>query len=86
MRAARHSRLLQCWLGLRPQLEVWLHRMHPPFEATTRRTRETMVREHLDLLATLRSGNPELAAARIRKHIESWREQWSKLAEPAKRL
>lgn len=86
MRTARHSRLLQCWLSLKPQLEVWLHRMHQQYEAATKRTRETTVREHLELLTTLRSGNPGRAAARMRKHTEGWRDQLSKLTESANRL
>jgi DNA-binding GntR family transcriptional regulator len=86
MRTALHSRLLQCWLSLKPQLEVWLHRMHQQYEAATRRTRETTVREHLELLAMLRSGNPARAAARMRKHTEGWRDQLSKLTESANRL
>jgi DNA-binding GntR family transcriptional regulator len=86
MQTARHSRLLQCWLGLKPQLEVWLHRMHRQYEAATRHTRETTVREHLELLATLRSGNPGRAAARMRKHTEGWRDQLSRLTESANKL
>lgn len=51
-----------------------------------RHTRETTVREHLDLLTVLRSGNPERAAVRMRKHTEGWREQLSRLTESGNQL
>jgi len=85
MRASRHSRLLQCWQGLKPQLEIWLHRMHRHFEAATRRTRETTVREHARLLDALRSGNPDEAAARMKKHTAGWRDQLNQLSSGGSR-
>jgi DNA-binding GntR family transcriptional regulator len=86
IRTARHTRLQQCWSGLKPQLEAWLHRLHRDYETATRATRETTVREHLELLTVLRAGHPEYAAARMRKHTEGWREQLSKLTASANRL
>lgn len=80
MRASRHSRLLRCWQDLKPQLEVWLHRMHQHYETETRRTRETTVREHNHLLALLRARKATAAADRMRQHTAGWREHLNKLS------
>jgi len=82
MRASRHSRLLQCWHGLKPQLEVWLHRMHQHYETATRRTRETTVREHARLLGLLRAGRAKVVSAQMRKHTAGWRELLNNLSAP----
>ncbi len=75
MRASRHSRLLQSWRGLKPQLEVWLHRMHRQIDAPEGRVREVTVQGHEDLLQSLIQGDPAEASERIRRHTEGWREQ-----------
>ncbi len=83
VQTARHSRLQTCWAAVRHQLEFWLARMHNRVQAPVPQTREATVRNHRDLLATLRSGNEARAAKAIREHIEGWRRQQASGAKQA---
>jgi DNA-binding GntR family transcriptional regulator len=85
VRMAQHSRLYACWSNLRPQIEVWLARMHSRLESSAQETREITVRHHRRLVEALRSGREERAVKAIRQHIEGWRRQHAGSAKPAAR-
>ena len=71
--AAGNSRLQSAWRNLRPQLQLWLARLHGRHEAATRQTRTITAREHREILKDLLSGDPDRAAARMKIHLNSWR-------------
>jgi DNA-binding GntR family transcriptional regulator len=83
VQSAGHSRLKICWATLRHQLEFWLARMHSRVQAPVPKTREATVRNHLKLLAAVRSGNEARAVKGIREHIEGWRRQQASGAKKA---
>jgi DNA-binding GntR family transcriptional regulator len=71
--AAGNSRLQAAWRNLRPQLQLWLARLHGRHEAATRQTRTITARAHRDLLKDLLSGDPDRAEALIKTHLDGWR-------------
>jgi DNA-binding GntR family transcriptional regulator len=71
--AAGNSRLQAAWRNLRPQLQLWLARLHGRHEAATRQTRTITARAHRDLLKDLLSGDPDRAETLIKKHLDGWR-------------
>lgn len=71
--AAGNSRLQAAWRNLRPQLQLWLARLHGRHEAATRQTRTITAREHRELLKQLQSGDPDHAENQMRVHINGWR-------------
>jgi DNA-binding GntR family transcriptional regulator len=83
VQSAGHSRLQTCWATLRHQLEFWLARMHSRVQAPVPKTREATVRNHVKLLAAIRSGHEARAVKGIREHIEGWRRQQASGAKKA---
>jgi len=71
--AAGNSRLQAAWRNLRPQLQLWLARLHGRHEAATRQTRTVTAREHREMLKDLLSGDPQRAEGRMKIHLDSWR-------------
>jgi DNA-binding GntR family transcriptional regulator len=71
--AAGNSRLQAAWRNLRPQLQLWLARLHGRHQAVTRQTRTITARAHRDLLKDLLSGDPDRAEALIKTHLDGWR-------------
>jgi len=71
--AAGNSRLQAAWRNLRPQLQLWLARLHGRHEAATRQTRTVTAREHRELLKQLQSGDPDNAESQMKVHINGWR-------------
>jgi DNA-binding GntR family transcriptional regulator len=71
--AAGNSRLQAAWRNLRPQLQLWLARLHGRHEAATGQTRTITAREHRDLLKHLQCGDPDLAEGQMKAHLNGWR-------------
>jgi len=81
MRAAGHSRLLDAWLPLRPQMERWLATIFREQVRLKLEPRAVTVAGHRSLLRILESGNPAAAEAATAKHISTWR-AWLGNAHP----
>lgn len=69
---ARHSRLYGFWSMLRPQLELWLARMHRRFEARLGHTREMTVQAHAKIVEVLRSQDEQASAVLLEQQIHVW--------------
>jgi len=69
--SAGNSRLVDAWRALRPQLELWLAGMHRRHSDLTARTCEETVASHRQLLAALKSGDPEVAESAMSEHTSS---------------
>jgi DNA-binding GntR family transcriptional regulator len=71
--AAGNSRLQAAWLNLRPQLQLWLARLHGRHQAATRQTRTITARAHRELLKDLLSEDPDCVEERLKAHLDGWR-------------
>jgi DNA-binding GntR family transcriptional regulator len=71
--AAGNSRLQGAWRNLRPQLQLWLARLHCRHDAATRQTRTITARAHREILKDLLSGDPARAESRMKIHLDGWR-------------
>jgi len=70
--ASGNRRLLLCWSVLRDQVGLWLAQMQLRHQTVGRRTRQETVAAHRRLLAVIRSGDADRAAAMARRHVQSW--------------
>lgn len=68
---AGHGRLARAWSDLRPQIELWLTRLHRKRERRSHDVREATLRAHRELVRVLR-GNPERAGRTMERHCNSW--------------
>ncbi len=71
--AAGNSRLQAAWQNLRPQLELWLARLHIRHQTTTKQTRAETARAHRGLLEELALKDPDRAEHRMKQHLDGWR-------------
>lgn len=69
---ARHSRLYGYWSMLRPQLELWLARMHRKYESCLGNTRDITAQVHAEIVEVLRSQDEEASAALLAQHVQVW--------------
>jgi GntR family transcriptional regulator of gluconate operon len=76
---ARHRRLSRVWEELRPQMELWLARLHRKRERVKHDVRDATVRAHAKFVAVLRKRRPEEAAALMEKHCRSWDREFPEL-------
>ncbi len=67
-----HSRLLEAWRTLRPQIEVWLGHMFQLQRKLKIDSRGKTIDAHRELLAAVASGDPELAHRATAEHVRSW--------------
>lgn len=81
--AARHARLSRAWADLRPQMELWLARLHRTREKLRRDVRDATVRAHRHFLKVLSSRRPDDAARLMEEHCLSWVDAMPDLSEDA---
>ena len=81
--AARHSRLSRSWTDLRPQMELWLARLHRKRESLRRDVRDATVRAHRHFLKVLSRRRPDEAARLMEQHCLSWLDSMPDLSEDA---
>lgn len=79
--AARHSRLSRSWADLRPQMELWLARLHRKRESLRRDVRDATVRAHRHFLKVLSRRRPDEAARLMEEHCLSWLDSMPDLSE-----
>ena len=73
MMAAGNSRLLRCWRGLRPEMQLWLGSLHRQRDFELQDVNRETVRAHTELLECMKNGSPAKAEALLRKHILGWK-------------
>jgi DNA-binding GntR family transcriptional regulator len=73
VRIADNAALLQCWRGLRSQLELWLAELQRRWQLDRHDVREVTLKTHRQVIEILKKRNPDLAAATAREHCEGWR-------------
>lgn len=81
--AARHARLARAWDDLRPQMELWLARLHRTREKVRRDVRQETFRSHREFLKVLARRRPLEAARWMEEHCLSWIAAMPDLAEDA---
>lgn len=74
MRLAKHERLLNCWLTIRHQLELWLARLHRRADELTHVAKEVSIEGHREFVGILNRGDVRAAGAFMHGHIAAWRE------------
>lgn len=72
--ASGNARLAKVWKSLRPELELWLSRLHRAHQTQTHSTRGETVKAHRELLDCFRQRSPTACERESRQHIQSWRE------------
>ncbi len=72
--AARHRRLQRVWDDLRPQMELWLARLHRRREGKLHDVRPETLRSHREMIRVLRTRRPEDAARLMERHC-TWSEE-----------
>ncbi len=68
------SRLHRLWRSLRPELELWLSRLHRSHHMQTHATRQMTVEAHEGMLKCFREESAAAAEKATRLHIVGWRE------------
>ena len=71
MAVARHRRLQRAWADLRPQMELWLARLHRRRESVKHDVRKATLKAHREMLDVLKTRKPEAAARKMQLHC-SW--------------
>ena len=66
--AARHRRLQRVWDDFRPQMELWLARLHRKREGKVHDVRPATLRSHKEMIRVLKSRNPDDAARLMERH------------------
>jgi DNA-binding GntR family transcriptional regulator len=74
LESSNQPRLVRLWKSLRPELELWLSRLHRHHHTQTHATRQMTVEAHVRLLECFRDQTPAAAEKMIRHHIVGWRE------------
>ncbi|RBP42557.1 GntR family transcriptional regulator [Roseimicrobium gellanilyticum] len=74
LEASLQPRLVRLWKSLRPELELWLSRLHRNHQTQTHATRQTTVEAHTRMLECFRGETPAAAEKITRQHIVGWRE------------
>jgi DNA-binding GntR family transcriptional regulator len=74
LEASGQPRLHRLWRSLRPELELWLTRLHRSHQMQTHATRQVTVDCHRELLACFREESAATAEKMTRQHIVGWRE------------
>ena len=69
---ARHRRLTRIWGDLRPQMELWLARLHHARERKLHDVRPATLAAHRKMIDTLATRKPAVAAALMERHCGSW--------------
>ena len=67
-------RLVRLWKSLRPELELWLTRLHRTHQMQTHATRQMTVEAHARMLDCFREESAAASEKRTRQHIVGWRE------------
>jgi DNA-binding GntR family transcriptional regulator len=78
--ASGQPRLCRLWRSLRPELELWLTRLHRSHQMQTHATRQVTAECHRDLLRGFCEESPATAEKMTRQHIVGWRE-WLPMSE-----
>ena len=78
---ARHARLARAWADLRPQMELWLARLHRKREGLRRDVRDVTFRAHREFLKVLARRRPDEAARWMDEHCLSWIDSMPDLSE-----
>lgn len=74
LEASHQPRLVRLWKSLRPELELWLSRLHRNHQTQTHATRQMTVEAHQRMLACFREETSASAEKMTRQHIVGWRE------------
>jgi DNA-binding GntR family transcriptional regulator len=74
LEASNQPRLVRLWKSLRPELELWLSRLHRNHQTQTHATRQMTVEAHARLLDCFREQTPAAAEKMTRHHIVGWKE------------
>jgi DNA-binding GntR family transcriptional regulator len=74
--ASGHQRLLNSWEALAPQIRLVMGRYHRRIESRTQKTRDLTHKNHLPLLAAVKSGDPAAAERVAHDHANSWFKYW----------
>jgi DNA-binding GntR family transcriptional regulator len=72
VRAAGSRRLLLCWELFRDQISLWLAQMQRRHHEVRHGTRQETVQAHRELLAAIRSGDPQKASQAATRHVSGW--------------
>lgn len=65
---ARHRRLQRVWDDFRPQMELWLARLHRQRERKLHDVRPETLRSHREMIKVLKTRRPEEAARLMERH------------------
>ena len=74
LEASGQPRLVRLWKSLRPELELWLTRLHRSHQMQTHATRQMTVEAHTGMLECFREQSAATAEKATRQHIVGWRE------------
>lgn len=74
LEASNQPRLVRLWKSLRPELELWLSRLHRNHQTQTHATRQMTVEAHARLLECFHEQTPAAAEKMTKHHIVGWRE------------
>lgn len=74
LEASNQPRLVRLWKSLRPELELWLSRLHRNHQTQTHATRQLTVDAHTRMLECFREQSSAAAEKMTRNHIVGWRE------------
>jgi DNA-binding GntR family transcriptional regulator len=81
MAIARHRRLQRAWADLRPQMELWLARLHRRRESVKHDVRKATLTSHREMLDVLKTRKPEAAARMMQRHC-SWTDLFPATPKP----
>lgn len=84
LEASGQPRLCRLWRSLRPELELWLTRLHRSHQTQTQATRQMTADAHRSLLSIFREDTAAMAEKQTRQHIVGWREWLPMSSEPTK--
>lgn len=73
VRVARHRRLQRVWDDFRPQMELWLARLHRRRERKLHDVRPETLRSHREMIKVLKTRKPDDAARIMERHC-TWRD------------